>query len=168
LPRQQSPPLFITPPPAANHTRYFRVPPNHVVDRNVHTILDPRNHVRALLAFSPLCAVKAPFTDDLRAARMNTAADLVEGSFNETLTYYSFSDVHWRKIRTNNTLERIRRPVMPQPGGRAAALDRRPGMVRQVLHEYATSLSTAGHANRSRRLITGRSTYAKDSGYFLA
>src|ERR1700734_174249 len=32
-----------------------------------------------------------------------------------------------------------RRPVMPQPGGRAAALHRRHGMVRQVLHEHATS-----------------------------
>jgi hypothetical protein len=32
-------------------------------------------------------------------------------------------------------------------------------MVRQVLHEHATSLSAAGHANRSRRL----NKCAKDS-----
>jgi hypothetical protein len=31
-----------------------------------------------------------------------------------------------------------------------------------VLHEYATSLSAAGHANRSRRLIK----CAKDSGHY--
>src|SRR6202167_2480314 len=55
-----------------------------------------------------------------------------------------------------------RRPVMPQPGGRAAALHRRHGMVRQVLHEHATSLSAAGHANRSRRL----NKCAKDSGHY--
>ena len=99
--------------------------------------------------------------------QLNTAADLVEASVCETLTYYAFPDIHWQKIRTNNPLERImneirrrdpgcwsvpRRPVMPQPGGRAAALHRRHGMVRQVLHEHATSLSAAGHANRSRRL----------------
>jgi hypothetical protein len=35
-------------------------------------------------------------------------------------------------------------------------------MVRQMLHEYATAISTAGHANRSRRLIK----CAKDSGHF--
>ena len=39
----------------------------------------------------------------LRAARMNTAADLVERSVSETLTYYAFPDIHW-KIRTNNPL----------------------------------------------------------------
>ncbi len=33
---------------------------------------------------------------------MNTAADLVERSVSETLTYYAFPDIHWQKIRTNN------------------------------------------------------------------
>ncbi len=56
-----------------------------------------------------------------------------------------------------------RRPVMPQPGGRAAALHRRHRMVRQMLHEHATSLSAAGHANRSHRLIK----CAKDSGHYF-
>ena len=49
--------------------------------------------------------------DDLRAARMNTAADLVERSVSETLTYYAFPDIHWQKIRTNNPLERIMREI---------------------------------------------------------
>ena len=31
--------------------------------------------------------------DDLRATRMNTAADLVERSVSETLTYYAFPDI---------------------------------------------------------------------------
>ena len=113
--------------------------------------------------------------DDLRAARMNTAADLVEGSVSETLTYYAFPDIHWQKIRTNNPLERImkeisrrnsccwsvpRRSMMPQPGG--ARCDIAARMVRQMLHEYATAISTAGHANRGRRLIK----CAKESGHF--
>ena len=37
---------------------------------------------------------------------MNTAADLVERSVSETLTYYAFPDIHWQKICTNNPLER--------------------------------------------------------------
>ena len=49
--------------------------------------------------------------DDLRAARMNTAADLVERSVSETLTYYAFPDIHWEKIRTNNPLERIMKEI---------------------------------------------------------
>src|ERR671921_1338189 len=49
--------------------------------------------------------------EDLRAARMNTAADLVERSVAETLTYYAFPDIHWHKIRTNNPLERIMREI---------------------------------------------------------
>ena len=32
--------------------------------------------------------------DNLRAAKMNTAADLVERSVSETLTYYAFPDIH--------------------------------------------------------------------------
>ena len=44
-------------------------------------------------------------------AKMNTAADLVERSVSETLTYYAFPDIHWQKIRTNNPLERIMREI---------------------------------------------------------
>ena len=53
--------------------------------------------------------------DDLRTARMNTAADLVERSVSETLTYYAFPDIHWQKIRTNNPLERIMREICRLP-----------------------------------------------------
>jgi putative transposase len=47
----------------------------------------------------------------LRAAKMGTAADLVERSVSETLSYYAFPDIHWHKIRTNNPLERIMREI---------------------------------------------------------
>jgi transposase-like protein len=33
------------------------------------------------------------------------AAELVEQSVDETLTYYRFPEQHWRRIRTNNPLE---------------------------------------------------------------
>ena len=39
------------------------------------------------------------------------AADLVERSVSETLTYYAFPDIHWQKIRTNNPLERIMKEI---------------------------------------------------------
>jgi putative transposase len=49
--------------------------------------------------------------EDLRASKMTKAADLVEQSVHETLTYYTFPDIHWQKIRTNNPLERIMREI---------------------------------------------------------
>ena len=60
--------LLIAPPSAADNARYFRVAPNNLrvvtnVDHNVHTILDPKNRDRALLAVTQLCGVKAPLTD---------------------------------------------------------------------------------------------------------
>lgn len=48
---------------------------------------------------------------ELRAQRLTRAADLIEESIGETLTYYGFPDSHWRKIRTNNPLERIMKEI---------------------------------------------------------
>ena len=36
--------------------------------------------------------------EDLRAARMNAAANLIERSVSETLTYYAFPDIHWQRF----------------------------------------------------------------------
>ena len=105
--------------------------------------------------------------EDLRAAKMHTAADLVERGVSETLTYYAFPDIHWQKIRTNNPLERIMKEIRRRtrvvgafPDGRsclnlaAARLRYIAGtVVRQMLHEHAAALSAASPANRSRRLI---------------
>lgn len=49
--------------------------------------------------------------DELRRQRMGRAADLVDAHLSETLTYYSFPDSHWIKLRTNNPLERIMREI---------------------------------------------------------
>lgn len=48
---------------------------------------------------------------DLRGRRLTRAAELIEESIGETLTYYAFPDGHWRKIRTNNPLERIMKEI---------------------------------------------------------
>jgi putative transposase len=49
--------------------------------------------------------------DKLRALRPTKAAELAEGAVEETLTYYQFPEEHWRRIRTNNPLERILREI---------------------------------------------------------
>src|SRR3974377_1056274 len=48
---------------------------------------------------------------DLRSAKMSKAAEIVEQTVQQTLTYYNFPDIHWQKIRTNNPLERIMREI---------------------------------------------------------
>ena len=48
---------------------------------------------------------------DLRAMRLQKAAELVERSVSETLTFYAYPQTHWLKIRTNNPLERIMREI---------------------------------------------------------
>ena len=49
--------------------------------------------------------------EKLRALRLTRAAELVEAAVEETLTYYAFPEEHWRRIRTNNPLERILREI---------------------------------------------------------
>jgi transposase-like protein len=49
--------------------------------------------------------------EKLRGLRLLTAAELVETAVEETLAYYAFPEEHWRRIRTNNPLERILREI---------------------------------------------------------
>jgi hypothetical protein len=49
--------------------------------------------------------------EKLRALRLTRAAELVEAAVEKTLAYYAFPEEHWRRIRTNNPLERILREI---------------------------------------------------------
>jgi transposase-like protein len=49
--------------------------------------------------------------EKLRGLHLSRAAELVEMAVEETLAYYAFPEEHWRRIRTNNPLERILREI---------------------------------------------------------
>jgi putative transposase len=49
--------------------------------------------------------------EKMRALRLSNAAELVATAVEETLAYYAFPEEHWRRIRTNNPLERILREI---------------------------------------------------------
>jgi putative transposase len=49
--------------------------------------------------------------EKLRGLPLSRAAELVEAAVEETLSYYAFPEEHWRRIRTNNPLERILREI---------------------------------------------------------
>lgn len=50
-------------------------------------------------------------SEKLEHMRLHKAADKVRSVIEETLTYYAFPANHWRKIRTNNPLERIMKEI---------------------------------------------------------
>ena len=51
-------------------------------------------------------------SEKLRKMKLNNAAVRIEESISETLRYYEFPQEHWRKIRTNNPMERILKEVL--------------------------------------------------------
>jgi len=61
--------------------------------------------------------------DKLRGLRLTKAAELAQAAVEETLTYYSFPEEHWRRIRTNaarvawaRLLTASRHSILPRPG----------------------------------------------------
>ena len=53
----------------------------------------------------------AGVVEKLRSMHLAKAAEKVEESIRETLTYMSFPSEHWTRIRTNNTLERLNKEI---------------------------------------------------------
>ena len=57
------------------------------------------------------CEKATAVANKLRAMKLAKAAEKVETSIEETLTYMHFPREHWIKIRTNNSLERLNREI---------------------------------------------------------
>jgi putative transposase len=53
----------------------------------------------------------AAVREKLEQMKLTKAAEKIRMAVHETLTYYNFPQQHWRKIRTNNPLERIMREI---------------------------------------------------------
>ncbi len=49
--------------------------------------------------------------EKLRAMKLNKAAGKLLDGIAETLTYMDFPEEHWKKIRTNNAIERLNREI---------------------------------------------------------
>ena len=88
--------------------------------RNVFSVV-PRQKVRAVATM--LKAIHAQedleearakagrVIEKLEAMKLGKAAEIVRSGIEETLTYYRFPREHWRRIRTNNPMERIMREI---------------------------------------------------------
>jgi transposase-like protein len=84
--------------------------------RNVFSVV-PKGKVRQVATMlkaihaqedlSEAQAKAAAVTQKLRDMKLRKAADMVAEGAHETLAYYHFPEQHWRRIRTNNPMERI-------------------------------------------------------------
>lgn len=89
--------------------------------RNVFAVVPPNTKVRQVATM--LKAIHAAedreaaltkanqVIDKLKSLRLLKVAEKIEASIEETLAYYSFPETHWRRIRTNNPLERLMREI---------------------------------------------------------
>jgi len=88
--------------------------------RNVFTVV-PKGKVKEVAAMlkaihaqedrAEAQAKMAAVVAKLRAMKLAKAAERLAEGGEETLTYYGFPREHWRRIRTNNPLERIMREI---------------------------------------------------------
>lgn len=88
--------------------------------RNVFTVV-PKGKVKEVAAM--LKAIHAQedkkeaikkasgVVEKLKTMKLSKAADIVKEGIAETVSYYAFPAEHWRKIRTNNPLERIMKEI---------------------------------------------------------
>ena len=90
---------------------FYRNVFSHVPASKVHEVSHMLKAIHAQESRDAADRKARAIVDELRTAKMDTAADLVERSVSETLTYYAFPDIRWLKIRTNNPLERIMREI---------------------------------------------------------
>jgi len=80
----------------------------------------------------------------LREMKLTKMADWVGETVTDTLSYYSFPNEHWRRIRTNNPLERIMREIRRRarvvgafPDGESA-LKMKNHQTKQICERYLT------------------------------
>jgi putative transposase len=90
---------------------FYRNVFSHVPSTSVREISHMLKAIHAQESRKAAQEKAATIVEDLRCRKLGKAAELVETHIDETLSYYSFPDSHWLKIRTNNPLERIMKEI---------------------------------------------------------
>ncbi|MEZ5489626.1 MAG: IS256 family transposase [Gammaproteobacteria bacterium] len=88
--------------------------------------------------------------EKLKAMKLKVAAELVENSIHETLTYYAYPPQHWLKLKTNNPMERLLKEARRRtkvvgafPDGHSALML----VAARLRHVSATSWGTRKYMN---------------------
>jgi putative transposase len=88
--------------------------------RNVFTVV-PKGKIKEVVAMLKAIHAQEDKREALQKAahvikklqgmKLGRAADIVKEGIEETVSYYEFPREHWRRIRTNNPLERIMKEI---------------------------------------------------------
>jgi putative transposase len=82
-----------------------------VPSKHMRTVADMLKAIHACEDRQAAQARAQTVVEKLTAMRLKEAAAKVNDAIAQTLTFYSFPAPHWRRIRTNNPLERIMREI---------------------------------------------------------
>ncbi len=90
---------------------FYRNVFSHVPNAKVKEVARMLKAIHAQESLASAHTKAGDIVGQLGQMKLGKAADLVEGSIEETLTFYRFPDNHWVRIRTNNPMERIIREI---------------------------------------------------------
>lgn len=90
---------------------FYRNVFSHVPNTRVKQVANMLKAIHAQESLEAAQQKAQAVIEPLRQMKLTKAADLVDQSIAETLTYYHYPDTHWRRIWTNNPLERIMREI---------------------------------------------------------
>jgi putative transposase len=93
---------------------FYRNVVSHVPNTKVKRVANMLKAIHAQESLEAAQQKAGAVIEQLRKIKLAKAAELVERCIAETLTYYRYPDTHWRRIRTNNPLERIMREIRRQ------------------------------------------------------
>jgi transposase-like protein len=88
--------------------------PRHLQPRALDQGAGDRGELRAIHASEDIVAPREKailVIEKLLGLRLTRATELAEAGVEESLSYYAFPEEHWRRIRTNNPLERLLREI---------------------------------------------------------
>jgi transposase-like protein len=122
--------------------------------------------LKAIHAQEDRAAAKGKSTDvasKLRAMRLSAAASTLEAGIDESLSYMAFPREHWRRIRTNNPLERTNREIRRRtrvvgnfPDGHSALML----VCARLRHLAGTKWGQRRYLDMSHLLTPGQPAYA--------
>jgi transposase-like protein len=90
---------------------FYRNVFSHVPNTKVKHVANMLKAIHAQESLETAQEKSQAVIEQLRKMKLAKAAELINQSIGETLVYYRYPDTHWRRIRTNNPLERIMREI---------------------------------------------------------
>ena len=90
---------------------FYRNVFSHVPNNKVKEVAAMLKAIHAQESLSEARKKAASVVANLAEMKLGKASELVLGGIEETFSYYAFPREHWRRIRTNNPLERLMREI---------------------------------------------------------